>query len=167
MMGLQVSRTEGGQAVLAGFKSPDSLSNTHITQNAPFMAGILVNRTGIIFVFLYQRLLELRRQLGYEGVNFELGPPVELLLAYRALRQISSMPVSLYAVPAEVVPTGSRDGLVEHIQTDGAKKLLLRQHTASSSHIWEHIQKEKQVGPYGINWLQSPFFFSLHYTVRF
>lgn len=80
----------------------------------------------------------------YEGVDFEVGPLVQLVFTHGALRQIGALPVSLDAVTAEVVPARSGDRLVKHIQTDGAKELLLIQNAGGCSHIWGHIQKEEE-----------------------
>lgn len=88
-------------------------------------------------------VFKLSSHLRNEGVDFEVGPLVQLVFTHGTLWQIGTLPVSLDAVTTEVVPAWSGDRLVKHIQTDGAKELLLGQNAGGCSHIWEHIQNEE------------------------
>ena len=56
---------------------------------------------------------------------------------------VTSIPMCSDAVFAEVVSTWCTDWISEHIQTDGAQKLIFRLQIAGSSHIYKLRTKVK------------------------
>lgn len=72
-------------------------------------------------------LLKLLCDFPQNSVNTNIRPLMEGLLTHGTLIQRAGFPVSQDAALAEVVPTGDRYGIGEHIETDGAVHLLFGQ----------------------------------------
>lgn len=75
--------------------------------------------------------LELGRDFSQDPVDAHLGFFGVALLAHGADELLAVVPVALQAGLAEAVATRCGDGLHEHLQTDGAAELLLREESAA------------------------------------
>lgn len=74
-----------------------------------------------------RQALELGAYFGQNPVDAHLRSPVVGLLAHGAQELLAVVPVALKAGLAEAVAAGCGDGLQEHLQTDGAGELVLRE----------------------------------------
>lgn len=68
--------------------------------------------------------MELPHELQDEGVDLEVGPRFEVLLADGAAAGAGAVPVGADAAHAEVVPTRRGDGLDQDVQADGTQELV-------------------------------------------
>lgn len=75
--------------------------------------------------------LELGGDFSQDPVDADLGFFGVALLAHGADELLAVVPVALQAGLAEAVATRRGDGLHEHLQTDGAAELLLREDSAT------------------------------------
>ncbi len=73
----------------------------------------------------------------------QLWSSVKTFITHRTLAFGINVPVFHDAVLAEVVSAWYRDWISEHVQTDAAPKLILREETAPSCHVYTLRTKVK------------------------
>ena len=126
-MRLQVSLTVGGQTHQAGLQGVPFGFGADVTRNISWLGSRPLRAAG--------ELLHTCSHLRYDGVDVQLRSAAELLFAHGTFTPDANVPVFRDAALAEVVPTWYSDWLSEHVQADGAQKVIFREETAGCGHV--------------------------------